>query len=63
MHPEVQKDGPGACPICEMDLIKKVVDDTADVSAKSDMEGMLTLTSDKQVLANVSTIKIKNERI
>jgi Cu(I)/Ag(I) efflux system membrane fusion protein len=63
MHPQVNKDGPGACPICGMDLIKKVVDDTADVSSKSDMEGMLTLTSDKQVLANVSTIKIKNERL
>ena len=63
MHPQVHKDGPGACPICGMDLIKKVVDDTADVSLKSDMEGMLTLTSDKQVLANVSTIKIKNERL
>jgi Cu(I)/Ag(I) efflux system membrane fusion protein len=63
MHPEVQKDRPGACPICNMDLIRKVVDDTVDESAKSDMEGMLTLTSDKQVLANVSTIKIKNERM
>jgi hypothetical protein len=28
MHPQVHKDGPGACPICGMDLIKKVVDDT-----------------------------------
>lgn len=63
MHPQVHKDGPGACPICGMDLIKKVVDDTADVSSKSDMEGMLTLTADKQVLANVSTIKIKHERL
>ena len=62
MHPQVHKDGPGACPICGMDLIKKVADDTADVSEKSDMEGMLTLTTDKQVLANVSTVKIKNER-
>jgi len=63
MHPQVHKDSPGACPICGMDLIKKVVDDTADVSSKSGMESMLTLTSDKQVLANVSTIKIKNERL
>ena len=63
MHPQVHKDGPGACPICGMDLIKKVVDDTTNVSTKSDMEGMLTLTSDKQVLANVSTIKIKNESL
>jgi len=63
MHPQVHKDGPGACPICGMDLIKKVVDDSAEDSDQSDMEGMLTLTTDKQVLANVSTIKIKNERL
>ena len=63
MHPQVHKDGPGACPICGMDLIKKVVDDTADVSEKSDMEGMITLTTNKQILANVSTIKIKKENL
>ena len=63
MHPQVHKDGPGACPICGMDLIKKVVDDTTDVSSKSDMEGMITLTTNKQILANVSTIKIKKENL
>ncbi len=63
MHPGVQKDRPGACPICNMDLIKKVSDGPADVSSKSNMEGMLTLTSEKQVLANVSTVKIKKERL
>ena len=63
MHPQVHKDGPGACPICGMDLIKKVVEDTADVSPKSDMEGMITLTTNKQILANVSTIKIKMENL
>jgi Cu(I)/Ag(I) efflux system membrane fusion protein len=63
MHPQVHKDGPGACPICGMDLIKKVVDDTADVSTKSDMEGMIALTTDKQILANVSTIKVKKENL
>ena len=63
MHPQVHKDGPGACPICGMDLIKKVVADSADVSSKSDMEGMITLTTNKQILANVSTIKIKMENL
>ena len=63
MHPQVHKDGPGACPICGMDLIKKVVDETADVSEKSNMEGMISLTTDKQILANVSTIKIKRENL
>jgi len=63
MHPQVHKDGPGACPICGMDLIKKAVDETADVSEKSNMEGMISLTTDKQILANVSTIKIKRENL
>jgi Cu(I)/Ag(I) efflux system membrane fusion protein len=63
MHPQVNKDGPGACPICGMDLIKKVVDAADSVSTDSDMGGMLNLTTDKQVLANVSTIKIKNESL
>jgi len=30
---------------------------------KADMEGMITLTTNKQILANVSTFKIKNERL
>lgn len=63
MHPQVHKDGPGTCPICGMDLIKKVVDDTDSVFTKSDMEGMLTLSTEKQVLANISTIKIQSERL
>ncbi len=63
MHPQVHKDGPGACPICGMDLIKKVVDDTANVSSEKNMEGMITLSSNKQMLANVSTIKVKKESL
>lgn len=61
MHPQVHKDGPGSCPICGMDLIKKLMEDTITVSTKSDMQGMLTLTNDKQVLANVKTVKVKFE--
>lgn len=63
MHPQVHKDGPGACPICGMDLIKKVVEDTANVSSEKDMKGMITLSSNKQILANVSTIKVKKESL
>jgi len=63
MHPQVHKDGPGACPICGMDLIKKVVDDKQVDSNAKDMEGMITLSTDKQVLANISTIKVKKENL
>lgn len=61
MHPEIHKDGPGVCPICGMDLIKKVTNNTTSESSISNMEGMIKLTSDQQILANVSTIKIKKE--
>jgi membrane fusion protein, copper/silver efflux system len=63
MHPQVHKDGPGSCPICGMDLIKKVMEDTIAVSTSSDMQGMLTLTNNEQVLANVKTVKVKYESL
>lgn len=63
MHPQVHKDGPGACPICGMDLIKKIADDTESDSAKTNMKGMISLTTEAQVLANVSTVKIKVENL
>lgn len=63
MHPQVHKDGPGACPICGMDLIKKVLEDTANVSAEKDMKGMITLSSNKQMLANISTEKVQKENL
>lgn len=58
MHPQVTSDRPGSCPICHMDLVKKA--DNSPTDAK-EMEGMLTLTERGQVLANVSTVKVKKE--
>lgn len=64
MHPQVRMDRPGACPICGMDLIKKVEggDETAAAN-ENDMANMITLTDRKQVLANVSTVKVKKENL
>ncbi|MBK8662218.1 MAG: efflux RND transporter periplasmic adaptor subunit [Ignavibacteriales bacterium] len=57
-------DGPGACPICGMDLIKKTEDVKEPAAGKeSDMEKMVSLTSNKQVLANVSTVKVSREQL
>jgi Cu(I)/Ag(I) efflux system membrane fusion protein len=58
MHPEVTSVRPGICPICNMDLIKKV-DEMKTVT--QDKSGMLNLSDHKQVLANISTIKIQKE--
>ena len=64
MHPQVRMDGPGACPICGMDLIKKSEDTNKPSSEKkSDMDKMVTLTGEKQVLANVSTVKVLREKL
>ncbi|OGU65754.1 MAG: hypothetical protein A2499_18530 [Stygiobacter sp. RIFOXYC12_FULL_38_8] len=61
MHPQVHMDGPGSCPICGMDLIKKVADEAEEPEKDKDMANMVTLTGKKQVLANVSTVFVKNE--
>jgi Cu(I)/Ag(I) efflux system membrane fusion protein len=63
MHPQVHMDRPGACPICGMDLIKKVVDEKMEPTTYKDMANMITLSSKKQVLANVSTIVLKKENL
>jgi membrane fusion protein, copper/silver efflux system len=56
MHPQVHMDKPGICPICGMDLVR------ASNSKKMDMAGseaMVPLNDRDQVLANVSTMKVR----
>ncbi len=64
MHPEVRSDRPGACPICNMDLVKRV-EGVSEMKSKSDeaMPGMISLSNEKQVLANISTIEVKKEKL
>lgn len=38
MHPEVQKDKPGECPICGMDLVKKETSDTTHMGGHMDTD-------------------------
>jgi Cu(I)/Ag(I) efflux system membrane fusion protein len=63
MHPQVHMDRPGACPICGMDLIKKVADEKEQPVNDKDMVNMVTLSGKKQVLANVSTVIVKKEKL
>lgn len=57
MHPNVVQDGPGKCPVCGMDLVKK----TATSNAASESDLMLT---DSQIkLANITTQKVTNQPI
>jgi membrane fusion protein, copper/silver efflux system len=60
MHPEVQSDKPGVCPICHMDLVLKGQDD--DDMAEH-MDDQLSLNSRKLALAGVSTTVIRSEQL
>lgn len=57
MHPQVISDKPGVCPICHMELVIKNTDNSDTMS----MAGKIDISSSKQILANISTIKIKKE--
>jgi len=66
MHPFIIKDKPGTCPICGMELIKKV--DTAPAGAaqtpeqkqQAEMLGHVSLSPTQRVMANVATVEAKN---
>ncbi len=63
MHPQIISDRPGVCPICQMELIKKIEEETVAAVSDKDMAQMVTLGGNKQVLANVSIYKIKRENL
>lgn len=66
MHPFIIKDKPGTCPICGMELIKKVDGataggtQTAEQKKQIDMLGHVTLSPIQRVMANVATVAAKN---
>ncbi|MCX8010074.1 MAG: efflux RND transporter periplasmic adaptor subunit, partial [Ignavibacteria bacterium] len=63
MHPQVKSDKPGACPICNMDLVKRAEDSSLNESINEGTSGVILLSSKKQVLANISTVKVKKEKL
>ncbi|KIE43960.1 efflux RND transporter periplasmic adaptor subunit [Geobacter anodireducens] len=58
MHPFIIKDKPGTCPICGMELIKKVEGAQADAK-ELEMLGHVSLSTTQQVMANVATVEAK----
>jgi membrane fusion protein, copper/silver efflux system len=57
MHPFIIKDKPGTCPICGMELIKKV--EGAAATAKEEaMLGHVSLSPTQRLMANVATVKV-----
>ncbi|MBK7445128.1 MAG: efflux RND transporter periplasmic adaptor subunit [Ignavibacteria bacterium] len=62
MHPQIQSDHPGVCPICHMDLVLKDIGNNQkefdSLKNKSKESGDVILTHEQQVLANVQTEKV-----
>jgi len=70
MHPFIIKDKPGTCPICGMELIKKIDNAPADGTAQTpaqkqqaDMLGHVSLSPTQRVMANVATVEVKKESL
>ena len=57
MHPFIIKDSPGTCPICGMELIKKVAGaEMSDEDRK--MLGHISMSPTQAVMANVATVPV-----
>ena len=59
MHPQIQQDHPGVCPICNMELVLKAGSETIDDNVEVNLEmGEILLSPSEQVLANVQTMNV-----
>ena len=62
MHPQIQSDHPGVCPICHMDLVLKDIGNNQkefdSLKNKSKESGDVILNHEQQVLATVQTEKV-----
>ena len=69
MHSFIIKDKPGLCPICGMELIKKIdttvkaVAKPTDTKPQADMHEHVTLSDKQRIMANVATVEAKNETL
>ena len=67
MHPFIIKDTPGACPICGMQLIKKIADaqtaspQTAQQKQQAAQLAEVSLSPTQRVMANVATVAVSRQ--
>jgi len=66
MHPFIIKDKPGTCPICGMELIKKIegaadngADQTPEQKQQAEMLGHVSMSANQRIMANVATVEAK----
>jgi Cu(I)/Ag(I) efflux system membrane fusion protein len=69
MHPFIIKDKPGTCPICGMELIKKIEGaadggtQTAEQKHQAEMLGHVSMSTTQRVMANVATVTAKQSTL
>jgi Cu(I)/Ag(I) efflux system membrane fusion protein len=69
MHPFIIKDKPGTCPICGMELIKKIDSvasggtQTPEQKQQADMLGHVSLSPTQRIMANVATVEVKQQAL
>ncbi len=70
MHPFIIKDKPGTCPICGMELIKKIDNTSADDAGQTpeqkqvgQMLGHVSMSANQRIMANVSTIEARQQTL
>lgn len=69
MHPDIHKDRPGSCPICNMDLVPKHREGSAAPSAPGADQGIpegmspVTVTDYQSRLINVKTARVEQREI
>jgi Cu(I)/Ag(I) efflux system membrane fusion protein len=69
MHPFIIKDKPGTCPICAMELIKKIdgaADNgtqTAEQKRQAEMLGHVSMSANQRIMANVATVAAKQDTL
>lgn len=62
MHPSVRSDRPGACPVCNMALVKKTKQKDLNPSDLKSLRAV-SLSATQRVMANISTVKARRHTI
>ncbi|OGR30393.1 MAG: efflux transporter periplasmic adaptor subunit [Desulfuromonadales bacterium GWD2_54_10] len=70
MHPFIIKDKPGTCPICGMELIKKLdsapaagAAQTPEQKQQAEMLGHVSMSANQRIMANVATVEARQQTL